>query len=460
MKRLLVILLAALTLIAAACGDDKADEPSAADTGEATTEATADDHHRGDDGRLQDRGGARGQGGRRPEEATREARRLEDLHGHVKTNCGSFSWDLDTEASPKTSASIVALAESGFYDDTVFHRIVPGFVIQGGDPTGTGSGGPGYKTRDIPDTDTIYSKGTVAMAKAGTEPSGTSGSQFFVVTDNAGGAQLTPDYAVVGRVSKGEDVVDRIGQLGNAQQQPTQVVLIEKMSREGEVAGRRPILDGVIYDVSQANFEQRVVERSAEVPVVVDFWAEWCGPCRALTPALEKAAQARDGRVDLAKLDTDANQAIAQAFQVQSIPAVKAFKDRRVVSEFVGAVPPAQVERFFDALVPSEEELRTDAAVSSGDEQELRQILSGDAGNARAANVLSRMLLARGDAGRRCACSSPLRATSSRTGSRPVRASPSTEWGRRPGGRGTGDLREPSRAFSGNWRTPTRTART
>ena len=113
----------------------------------------------------------------------------------------------------------------------------------------------------------------------------------------------------------------------------------------------------MIFDVSEADFEQKVVERSAEVPVVVDFWAEWCGPCRALTPALEKAAQAREGRVDLAKLDTDANQSLAQAFRVQSIPAVKAFKDRQVVAEFVGAQPPPQVERFFDSIVPSDEEL-------------------------------------------------------------------------------------------------------
>lgn len=153
----------------------------------------------------------------------------------------------------------------------------------------------------------------------------------------------------------------------------------------------------MIFDVSEAEFEQKVVERSAEVPVVVDFWAEWCGPCRSLTPALEKAAQAREGRVDLAKLDTDANQMLSQAFRVQSIPAVKAFKNRQVVSEFVGAQPPAQVERFFDALVPSEDELRTDAAVAGGDEQELRQILAGEPANARAAVALARTLLARGD---------------------------------------------------------------
>jgi peptidyl-prolyl cis-trans isomerase B (cyclophilin B) len=147
----------------------------------------------------------------------------------VKTNCGRFSWELDVDAAPKTSASIVALAEKDFYDGTVFHRIAPEFVIQGGDPTGTGSGGPGYKTRDKPPGGTRYRKGVVAMAKGGDEPAGTAGSQFFVVTGPRGG-DLTPDYAVVGKVTKGLDVVERIGALGTQDERPTQVVVIEDLS--------------------------------------------------------------------------------------------------------------------------------------------------------------------------------------------------------------------------------------
>lgn len=126
----------------------------------------------------------------------------------VATNCGTFAIELDAEEAPRTTASFVALARDGFYDGLGFHRIAPGFVIQGGDPNGDGTGGPGYKTRDSPPDDVVYSEGVVAMAKGGDEPAGTGGSQFFVVT--APDAGLPADYAVLGKVVDGIEVVNRI----------------------------------------------------------------------------------------------------------------------------------------------------------------------------------------------------------------------------------------------------------
>ena len=148
----------------------------------------------------------------------------------LKTTCGDITIRLDQKASPKTAASFAGLAKAGFFDDTVFHRIVPGFVIQGGDPTATGTGGPGYSTRDVPPAGTTYRKGTVAMAKTQTEPPGTAGSQFYIVT--APDAGLPPEYALLGRVVKGQDVVDAIGELGDPASgeagTPLQPVVIER----------------------------------------------------------------------------------------------------------------------------------------------------------------------------------------------------------------------------------------
>jgi peptidyl-prolyl cis-trans isomerase B (cyclophilin B) len=148
----------------------------------------------------------------------------------IGTNCGAFTIRLATRTSPATSASFASLVRKGFFDGTVFHRIVPGFVVQGGDPTGTGTGGPGYSTVDKPPASTRYTHGVVAMAKTGAEPPGTSGSQFFVVT--AEDAQLPPDYAVLGKIVKGLDVVDKIGQLGDPASGgagvPVETVEIEK----------------------------------------------------------------------------------------------------------------------------------------------------------------------------------------------------------------------------------------
>jgi putative thioredoxin len=149
----------------------------------------------------------------------------------------------------------------------------------------------------------------------------------------------------------------------------------------------------MVIDVSEETFEQEVLERSKTVPVVVDFWAEWCGPCRQLGPALEQAANRREGKVVLAKLDTDANQRLAAAFRIQGIPAVKAFKDGRVASEFVGAQPPARIEAFLDSLLPSE----ADALVAAGDEESLRRALELEPANAGARLRLARLLRERGE---------------------------------------------------------------
>jgi putative thioredoxin len=146
-------------------------------------------------------------------------------------------------------------------------------------------------------------------------------------------------------------------------------------------------------DVTEQTFQTEVIERSRSVPVVVDFWAAWCGPCRALTPILESVASRREGQVVLAKIDTDANQGLAATYGIQGIPAVKAFRDGEVVNEFVGVQPPAAVERFFDSLVPSEAE----GLVSEGGEEALRRALELEPNRADAALALARLLLDRGE---------------------------------------------------------------
>ena len=136
----------------------------------------------------------------------------------VDSSCGQFVIELDARRSPKTSASFVSLARDGFYDGLGFHRIAPGFVVQGGDPNGDGTGGPGYKTREEPPDDVAYTEGVVAMAKGGTEPAGTAGSQFFIVTGPD--ANLPADYAVLGKVTEGIENVKAMEDLASTEDGP------------------------------------------------------------------------------------------------------------------------------------------------------------------------------------------------------------------------------------------------
>jgi peptidyl-prolyl cis-trans isomerase B (cyclophilin B) len=152
----------------------------------------------------------------------------------VETSCGSFDIALDTAASPETTASFAYLVEEGVYDGTAFHRIVPDFVIQGGDPLGDGTGGPGYFIDEPPPDDTDYTRGTVAMAKTEVEPPGRSGSQFFVVV--AADAGLPADFALLGEVASGRGVTERIAEAGDPASgqggEPRAPVVIERIALE------------------------------------------------------------------------------------------------------------------------------------------------------------------------------------------------------------------------------------
>ena len=146
-------------------------------------------------------------------------------------------------------------------------------------------------------------------------------------------------------------------------------------------------------DVTDQTFQADVIDRSTQVPVVVDLWAEWCGPCKTLGPILEKVVDATGGKVVLAKVDVDTNRAIAQAFQVQSIPAVYAMRDGKVVDGFVGALPEHQVQAWVDQLLPTEEESELSKLIAAGDEASLRQALELEPGNEQAVTGLAALLV-------------------------------------------------------------------
>jgi len=197
--RRLVLLAFVLVFAAAGCGSGDDDAASGGDTTTAVSECADVEAPKA----------------REPAEGEKVVTELDSSKTYTltfDTTCGSFTVTLDLETAPKTAASLVALAKDGYFDDTIFHRVAQGFVIQGGDPTQTGAGGPGYSTVDKPPSDAKYTKGVVAMAKTQVEAPGTSGSQFFVVT--AEDAGLPPDYAIVGTVTEGMDTVERIDALG------------------------------------------------------------------------------------------------------------------------------------------------------------------------------------------------------------------------------------------------------
>jgi peptidyl-prolyl cis-trans isomerase B (cyclophilin B) len=217
--RSLTALIALLTmLVVAGCGDDDSDSASKSGGGTETTAQSDQECAKVEAPAPKPDGGAK-----KPHLKLDPAKTTTVT---FETSCGDFTITLDAEGAPNTAASFASLARSGFYDDTIFHRIVPGFVIQGGDPTGSGMGGPGYKTVDKPPATATYTKGIVSMAKTATEKPGTSGSQFYVVT--AEDAGLPPEYAIVGEVTEGMDTVMRIEALGTPSEQPSRPVVIEK----------------------------------------------------------------------------------------------------------------------------------------------------------------------------------------------------------------------------------------
>jgi peptidyl-prolyl cis-trans isomerase B (cyclophilin B) len=232
--RLPALVLCLLALVAVSCGDDDDGGSAGSGSGESAASGAGDSSDSGPTASGGAANGCREVEQPQPKPAggaKKPSGRLDSAKTYrvvLETNCGEITIRLDQKTAPKTAASFASLTRAGFYDGTVFYRIVPGFVIQGGDPTGSGTGGPGYSVREKPPAGTVYTEGVVAMAKTAVEPPGTSGSQFYIVT--APNAELPPEYALLGEVVDGMDVALAIEQLGDPSGQgtPTQTVLIEK----------------------------------------------------------------------------------------------------------------------------------------------------------------------------------------------------------------------------------------
>jgi cyclophilin family peptidyl-prolyl cis-trans isomerase len=225
-RRALVTRLACSALALAACGDDE-ESPGVAKEGGSPTQAQTD---------PEPTSGCKKVSEPKAKDVSKIKRQIAKVDASktytavLQTSCGTLELELAAKDAPKTVGSFVGLARQDFFDGLAFHRIVPGFVVQGGDPEGTGEGGPGYSVTEAPPADVKYTKGTVAMAKTELEEPGTSGSQFFLVTaDDAG---LPPDYALLGKVSAGDDVLDKLANVPNdpADNRPTEPVVIEDVT--------------------------------------------------------------------------------------------------------------------------------------------------------------------------------------------------------------------------------------
>jgi peptidyl-prolyl cis-trans isomerase B (cyclophilin B) len=238
MRRALPLLLALVIPLAAGCGDDE-ESVGSAGSGTQTAATTAEQDAAPAAGPVD---GCRKVAEPEPRESGGQRKpssrldRGKSWTAVMRTSCGTIEIRLAVRGNPRTTSSFAALARDDFYDDLTFHRIVPGFVVQGGSPDGTPTGDPGYSITEAPPEDTRYTRGVVAMAKTELEDPGTSGSQFFIVVGDQA-ASLPPDYAVVGRVSEGLDVVDRIAEVPNDPAEdgrPAEPVVIEDVAvREG-----------------------------------------------------------------------------------------------------------------------------------------------------------------------------------------------------------------------------------